>query len=218
MTSSAITPEIIDSQVVNLSSATTKGLSDWEIETMETSVADINEHLGAAGNSLRYVAAELSTIKKNVKKSANWNAFLESGVLSCSPKFASDLVAAHDKWLCTADVEDAVIAQLSPRSLAAMANRTEPERQKVYKMISTADKKTQITEAKVRACFNKKKPAKGKGRVVDNSPDAKLERQIALNKELESQNRKLRAENAELRKQLSNKVLGVEMETVISKR
>ena len=217
MTSSAITPEILDSQIVNLNSATTKGLSDWEVETMETSVADINEHLGAAGNSLRYVAAELSTIKKNVKKSANWNAFLESGVLSCSPKFASDLVAAHDKWLCTADVEDAVIAQLSPRSLAAMANKTEPERQRVYKMISTADKKTQITEAKVRACFNKKKPLKN-ARKIDNSSDAKLDRQIALNKELESQNRKLRAENAELRKQLSNKVLGVEMETVVSKR
>ena len=98
-----------------------------------------------------------------------------------------------------------------------MANKTEPERQRVYKMISTADKKTQITEAKVRACFNKKKPLKN-ARKIDNSSDAKLDRQIALNKELESQNKKLRAENAELRKQLSNKVLGVEMETVVSKR
>ena len=39
-----------------------------------------------------------------------------------------------------------------------------------------------------------------------------------LNNELNAQNKKLRAENIELRKQLSNKVLGVEMETVVSKR
>ena len=76
MTNSAITPEVLDAQVVNLNAATTKGMNDWEIESMETSVADINEHLGAAGSSLRYVASELAQIKQNVKK-GNWNAFLE---------------------------------------------------------------------------------------------------------------------------------------------
>jgi hypothetical protein len=184
---------------------------------METSVADINEHLGAAGSSLRYVASELAQIKQNVKK-GNWNAFLESGVLTCSPKYATDLVAAHDKWLCNADVEDSIIAQLSPRSLAAMANQTEAVRQKVYKMISGAGKGENISEAKIRACWKKKAPAKA---AVDNSPDAKLQRQMDLNNELNAQNKQLRAENAELRKQLSNKVLGAAgytVETVARKR
>ena len=206
MTNSAISPEVLDTQVVNLSAATTKGMNDWEIESMETSVADINEHLAAAGSSLRYVASELAQIKQNVK-TGNWKAFLESGVLSCSPKYATDLVAAHDKWLCNADVEDAVIAQLTPRSLAALANQTEATRQKVYKMISSAGKGENITEAKIRSVWKKK--ATTKQRVVDNSPDAKLKRANALNNELIEMNKKLKAENAELRKQLSNKLLQV---------
>ena len=53
MTNSAISPEVLDAQIVNLNAATTKGMNDWEIESMETSVADINEHLAAAGSSLR---------------------------------------------------------------------------------------------------------------------------------------------------------------------
>ena len=207
MTNSAISPEVLDAQIVNLNAATTKGLSEWEVESMETSVADINEHLGAAGNSLRYVAAELSAIKTNLKKKkANWKAFLESGVLSCSPKFATDLVSAHDNWLVTSDVEDAVIAQLTPRSLAALANQPEAIRQKVYKMISSAGKSENITEAKIRSVWRKKGAAKS---AVDRSPDEKLKRANTLNKQLAEMNRKLKAENAELRKQLSKKLLEV---------
>jgi len=216
MTNSIISPEVLDAQAVILSTATTKGMNDWEIESMETSVADINEHLAAAGSSLRYVASELAQIKQNVK-TGNWKAFLGSGVLSCSPKYATDLVAAHDKWLCNADVEDAVIAQLTPRSLAALANQTEATRQKVYKMISSAGKGENITEAKIRSVWKKKTPTKS-GRVADNTPDAKLQRQVDLNNELASQNKQLRAENTELRKQLSNKVLGQTMEAAVRKR
>ena len=212
MANSSISPEVIGSQEVKLSNGTTKGMNDWEIESMKASVADINEHLGAAGNSLRFVASELAQVKQNIKP-GNWNAFLNSGVLSCSPKFATDLVAAHDKWLCNTDVEDAMIAQLSPRSLAAMANRTEEERQKVYKMISTAKKGENITEAKIRSTWKKKTTAKT---TADNSPDSKLKRANSLNKELLEQNKKLKAENAELRKQLSNKVLGFQTGKEIS--
>ena len=203
MTNSAISPEVLDAQIVNLNSATTKGMNDWEIESMETSVADINEHLAAAGSSLRYVASELAQIKQNVK-TGNWKAFLESGVLSCSPKYA---VAAHDKWLCNADVEDAVIAQLTPRSLAALANQTEAVRQKVYKMISSAGKTENITEAKIRSVWKKKGAAKS---AVDRSPDEKLKRANTLNKQLAEMNRKLKAENADLRRQLSKKLLEVQ--------
>jgi hypothetical protein len=206
MTNSAISPEVLDAQIVNLNSATTKGMNDWEIESMETSVADINEHLAAAGSSLRYVASELAQIKQNVK-TGNWKAFLESGVLSCSPKYATDLVAAHDKWLCNADVEDAVIAQLTPRSLAALANQTEAVRQKVYKMISSAGKTENITEAKIRSVWKKKGAAKS---AVDRTPDEKLKRANTLNKQLTEMNRKLKAENADLRRQLSKKLLEVQ--------
>ena len=206
MTNSAISPEVLDAQIVNLNAATTKGMNDWEIESMETSVADINEHLAAAGSSLRYVASELAQIKQNVK-TGNWKAFLESGVLSCSPKYATDLVAAHDKWLCNADVEDAVIAQLTPRSLAALANQTEAVRQKVYKMISSAGKGENITEAKIRSVWKKKGAVKS---AIDRSPDEKLKRANTLNKQLAEMNRKLKAENADLRRQLSKKLLEVQ--------
>ncbi len=199
----SITPEVVDIPLVSLSGATVKGMDGWAIEAMEESVSDINDHLGRAGASLRYVALQLTEIKKNVKP-GNWKAFLESGALSCSPKYATDLVAAHTKWLANADIEDSVIAQLTPRSLAAMANASESERQKVFNLIENAGAKDSITEAKVRAAMKGRKAAKKK---INMSTDERLEKQIATNSELLKMNRRLREENANLRKQLSSKLV-----------
>ena len=199
----SITPEVVDIAAVSLSGATTKGMDSWAVEAMEESVSDINEHLGRAGASLRYVALQLTEIKKNVKP-GNWKAFLESGALACSPKYATDLVAAHTKWLATADVEDSVIAQLTPRSLAAMANASDSERKKVFRLIENAGAKDSITEAKVRAAMRGKKVAKKK---IPTTTDERLERQMAANAELMDMNKKLREENTSLRKQLSSKLV-----------
>ncbi len=199
----SITPEVVDIPLISLSSATVKGMDNWAVEAMEESVCDINEHLGRAGASLRYVALQLTEIKKNVKP-GNWKAFLESGVLACSPKYATDLVAAHTKWLANADVEDSVIAQLTPRSLAAMANASDSERQKVFKLIENAGAKDSITEAKVRAAIKGKKVTKKK---APTTIDERLEKQMTVNAELINTNRKLREENTNLRRQLSSKLL-----------
>ncbi len=199
----SITPEVIDIPLVSLSNATVKGMDSWAVEAMEESVGDINEHLGRAGASLRYVALQLTEIKKNVKP-GNWKAFLESGALACSPKYATDLVAAHTKWLANADVEDSVIAQLTPRSLAAMANASDTERQKVFNLIENAGAKDSITEAKVRAAMKGKKISKKKAPITI---DERLEREINANAELMDMNKRLREENANLRKQLSSKLL-----------
>ncbi len=211
----SVTPEVVDIPLVSLSGATVKGMDSWAVEAMEDSVGDINEHLASAGASLRYVALQLSEIRKNIKP-GNWKAFLESGVLACSPKYATDLVAAHTKWLANADVEDSVIAQLTPRSLAAMANASDSERQKVFKLIENAGAKESITEAKVRAAMKGRKAIKKK---VPMNFDERLERQIAANAELMNINRKLREENTNLRKQLSSKLVdGSRWEAAVKKR
>ncbi len=199
----SITPEVVDIPLINLSGATVKGMDSWAVEAMEESVGDINEHLGRAGASLRYVALQLTEIKKNIKV-GNWKAFLESGVLACSPKYATDLVAAHTKWLANADVEDSVIAQLTPRSLAAMANASDSERQKVFKLIENAGAKDSITEAKVRATMKGRKAAKKK---APTTIDERVKKLISANTELVNINKKLRKENTSLRKQLSNKLI-----------
>ena len=54
----SITPEVVDIPVVSLSGATVKGMDSWAVEAMEESVSDINDHLGRAGASLRYVALQ----------------------------------------------------------------------------------------------------------------------------------------------------------------
>lgn len=199
----SITPEVVDIPLVSLSGATVKGMDSWAVEAMEESVGDINEHLGRAGASLRYVALQLSEIKRNVR-TGNWKAFLESGALACSPKYATDLVAAHTKWLANADVEDSVIAQLTPRSLAAMANASDSERQKVFNLIGNAGAKESITEAKVRAAMKGKKALKKKAPM---STDQRLEKQMTVNAELMDVNKRLREENANLRRQLSSKLI-----------
>ena len=211
----SITPEVVDIPLISLSGATVKGMDNWAVEAMEESVSDINEHLGRAGASLRYVALQLTEIKKNVK-AGNWKAFLESGVLACSPKYATDLVAAHTKWLANADVEDSVIAQLTPRSLAAMANASDSERQKVFNLIENAGSKDTITEAKVRAAMKGKRAVKKKAHMTF---DERLEKQITANAELIDMNKKLREENMNLRKQLSSKLIDSnKWETIAKKR
>ncbi len=210
----SITPEVVDIPLISLSGATIKGMDNWAVEAMEESVGDINEHLGRAGASLRYVALQLTEIKKNVKP-GNWKAFLESGVLACSPKYATDLVAAHTKWLANAEVEDSVIAQLTPRSLAAMANGSDSERQKVFNLIENAGAKDSITEAKVRAAMKGNKATKRK---TPMTIDQRLERQMAANAELIDMNRRLREENTNLRKQLSSKLIDSNKWETLSKK
>ncbi len=144
-----LTPtEVVDLAGISLGSEVTKGLVPAQVEYVKESVVEINEELSCVGQSLRAVAANLSDIKKNIKP-GNWRAFLKSGAINCSERFAVDLVSAYTNWLGGSDIEDKLLASLTPRSLALMGSKgvTDKERQKVFEAVESGER---MTEANVR--------------------------------------------------------------------
>ena len=178
---------------VVLSADTEKGLNRATITSIKEHVIDINTELGLAGKSLRAVAAYLYDIKQNIKP-GNWKAFLESGAVNCTPKYGSDLVSAHEKWLINAEVDESLIAQLSPRSLAAMANADEKARENVYRLRRT--KGNRLSESEVRRALKGNRNIKK--RAKDKSVDERLSERDSLISELKAQVRLLKAENKAL--------------------
>ena len=150
--------EVVELAQVSLSDEVTKGLVPAQVEYVKESVVEINEELSCVGQSLKAVAASLSDIKSNIK-TGNWRAFLKSGAVNCSERFAVDLVSAYTNWLGRSEVEDNLIASLTPRSLALMGGKgvTEKERQKVFQAVESGER---MTEATVRLLVKgvKKKP------------------------------------------------------------
>ena len=191
----SISAQANDFEAVQLTPACTKGLGSLVISAMKESAAEINEELATAGQCLRAVAAQLYEVKQNVKP-GNWKAFLESGAIHCTPKYASDLVSAHEKWLSSSDVDNALIAHLSPRSLAAMANATEDQRERVYKL-RESNGKERLSEAEVRKALrgNRAKPAPKSIKSVDERVRVLLQR----NNKLQSEVKSLKEENKKLR-------------------
>merc|ERR1712025_1380087 len=149
--------EVVELASVSLGSEVTKGLVPAQVEYVKESVIEINEELNCVGQSLRAVAASLSDIKSNIKP-GNWRAFLKSGSINCSERFAVDLVSAYTNWLGGSDIEDNLLASLTPRSLALMGSKgvTDKERQKVFQAVENGER---MTEATVRGLVkgNKKK-------------------------------------------------------------
>lgn len=149
--------EVVDLANISLNSEVTKGLVPAQVEYVKESVVEINEELSCVGQSLRAVAANLADIKSNIKP-GNWRAFLKSGAINCSERFAVDLVSAYTNWLSGSDIEDNLLASLTPRSLALMGSKgvTDKERQKVFKAVENGER---MTEAAVRVLVkgNKKK-------------------------------------------------------------
>tara|TARA_Y100001968_G_C19367961_1_gene723588 strand:- start:802 stop:1422 length:621 start_codon:yes stop_codon:yes gene_type:complete len=144
-----LTPtEVVDLEKVALNSEVIRGLVPAQVEYVKESVVEINEELSCVGQSLRAVAANLSDIKSNIKP-GNWRAFLKSGSINCSERFAVDLVSAYTNWLRGSDIEDKFIASLTPRSLALMGSKgvTDKERQKVFEAVESGER---MTEAAVR--------------------------------------------------------------------
>ncbi len=149
--------EVVDVANIPLNSEVTRGLVPAQVEYVKESVVEINEELSCVGQSLRAVAANLSDIKSNIKP-GNWRAFLKSGAINCSERFAVDLVSAYTNWLGGSDIEDNLLASLTPRSLALMGSKgvTDKERQKVFEAVEKGER---MTEAAVRVLVkgNKRK-------------------------------------------------------------
>ena len=193
--------EVVDLTNIPLSSEVTKGLVPAQVEYVKESVVEINEELSCVGQSLRAVAANLADVKSNIKP-GNWRAFLKSGTINCSERFAVDLVSAYTNWLGGSDIDDNLLASLTPRSLALMGSKgvTDKERQKVFEAVENGER---MTEANVRVLVrgNKKKPNK-------TSQKTESEKIKSLKEKIETYKKvinNLQDENRKLSKLLSNR-------------
>merc|ERR1711977_594435 len=159
--------EVVDLASIPLNSEVTKGLVPAQVEYVKESVVEINEELSCVGQSLRAVAANLSDIKSNIKP-GNWRAFLKSGAINCSERFAIDLVSAYTNWLGGSDIDDNLLASLTPRSLALMGSKgvTDKERQKVFDAVESGER---MTEATVRVLV---KGGKKKGKLAASKTES----------------------------------------------
>tara|TARA_Y100001968_G_scaffold181432_1_gene166138 strand:+ start:1423 stop:2037 length:615 start_codon:yes stop_codon:yes gene_type:complete len=193
--------EIVDLASIDLNSEVIKGLVPAQVEFVKESAVEINEELSCVGQSLRAVAANLSDIKNNIK-SGNWRAFLKSGAINCSERFAVDLVSAYNNWLGGSDIEDNLLASLTPRSLALMGSKgvTDKERQKVFKALESGER---VTEAKVRLLVKgAKRKAKASNIKTESEKVKSLKDKIEVYKKLIIN---LQDENEKLSKLLSNR-------------
>merc|ERR1711977_753522 len=193
--------EVVDLANIPLSNEVTKGLVPAQVEYVKESVVEINEELGCVGQSLRAVAANLSDIKSNIKP-GNWRAFLKSGAINCSERFAIDLVSAYTNWLGGSDIDDNMLASLTPRSLALMGSKgvTDKERQKVFEAVGNGER---MTEATVRILVKGKK-----GQVNKVSQKSESEKIKSLKEKIETYKKvinNLQDENKKLSKLLSNR-------------
>merc|ERR1711934_57090 len=186
--------EVVDLANIPLNSEVTKGLVPAQVEYVKESVVEINEELSCVGQSLRAVAANLSDIKSNIKP-GNWRAFLKSGAINCSERFAIDLVSAYTNWLGGSDIDDNMLASLTPRSLALMGSKgvTDKERQKVFEAVENGER---MTEATVRVLVKgrRKKPNKSSQRTESEklrSMKAKIETYKKVINSLQDENKKL---------------------------
>ena len=193
--------EVVDLANIPLNSEVTKGLVPAQVEYVKESVVEINEELNCVGQSLRAVAANLSDIKSNIKP-GNWRAFLKSGAINCSERFAIDLVSAYTNWLGGSDIDDNMLASLTPRSLALMGSKgvTDKERQKVFEAVGNGER---MTEATVRTLVKGKK--KQPNKISQRSESEKIK---SLKEKIETYKkivRNLEDENKKLSKLLSNR-------------
>ena len=193
--------EVVDLVNIPLNSEVTKGLVPAQVEYVKESVVEINEELSCVGQSLRAVAANLSDIKGNIKP-GNWRAFLKSGAINCSERFAVDLVSAYTNWLGGSDIEDNLLASLTPRSLALMGSKgvTDKERQKVFEAVENGER---MTEAAVRVLVKggKKKPTRASQK-TESEKIKSLKRKIDTYKKVINN---LQDENKKLSMMLSNR-------------
>tara|TARA_B100000579_G_C22782268_1_gene829971 strand:- start:182 stop:808 length:627 start_codon:yes stop_codon:yes gene_type:complete len=193
--------EVVHLANIALNVEVTKGLVPAQVEYVKESVVEINEELNCVGQSLRAVAASLSDIKSNIKP-GNWRAFLKSGAINCSERFAVDLVSAYANWLGGSDIEDNLLASLTPRSLALMGSKgvTDKERQKVFEAVEKGER---MTEAAVRTLVKgDKKKTKSIIKKTENEKIKSLEDKIETYKKIINN---LQDENKKLSKVLSNR-------------
>ncbi len=205
MTSSAIETtayqddySIDELESVDLSKATTKGLALSQIRYVKTKVLDINEAHGVAGNATRAAARALVDIKTDVKKK-NWVALCESGALSMSSRNAQDLANAYESWLAFANIPEAILSQVSYRTLAKIGKA---DAQKRAKAIDAMVKNGSLSEPELNKIL--KKTAKKSARWDDLMKDAEVISKNKSAKEKAEGFTKLMFENIKLKQKVAD--------------
>ena len=123
-------------------------------------------------------------------------------LLFISERFAIDLVSAYTNWLGGSDIEDNLLASLTPRSLALMGSKgvTDKERQKVFEAVENGER---MTEATVRGLVKGyKKKANKSDQKTESQKIKSLKEKIETYKKVISN---LQDENKKLSKLLSNR-------------
>jgi len=122
-TSALDTSDAVNSAIENLvlPAACTARLSPSQVDNMKTNVVFANQAMETAGNAIRGTAECLHLIKSDVKNK-NWTALTDSGALNMSGRMARDLVKAYESWLGDSDVPDAALAKVSARMLARIGS------------------------------------------------------------------------------------------------
>ncbi len=205
MTSSAIETtayqddySIDELESVDLSKATTKGLALSQIRYVKTKVLDINEAHGVAGNATRAAARALVDIKTDVKKK-NWVALCESGALSMSSRNAQDLANAYESWLAFANIPEAILSQVSYRTLAKIGKA---DAQKRAKAIDAMVKNGSLSEPELNKIL--RKTAKKSARWDDLMKDAEVISKNKSAKEKAEGFTKLMFENIKLKQKVAD--------------
>jgi len=212
---------------LQLSRACTNKLSPSQVENMKTNVVLANEAIATAGNAVRASAGALYEIKKDVKNK-NWTALTESGALQMSGRMARDLVKAYESWIRDSDVPDEALARVSARVLARIGSvdagkrthainkikrgegYTEQDLTKIIGNTKSAvrrqiDDLVAQAEKQIKSATNEEKINQfDKLKMESVNLEAKLEKQKALNVELNNQIKKLTEENKDLRKLLAS--------------
>ena len=194
MGAAPIPSDLLEAENVYLGEGVERGLVPAQVAFIKESTLEVNEELLTAGQCIRAVAAHLFEIKQNVRP-GNWKAYLRSGALNCSERYAVDLVNAHEKWLGSSDIEDHLLAGFSARSLNAMGGKgiTDRERAKVFDL---AAKGEVLSDAKVRSTLRGRPSIKNTtSKTVDERIEElsnRLQLSIQRNKELIAENKKLR--------------------------
>ena len=190
-----LTPtEVVDLADIALDGDVTRGLVPAQVEYVRESVVEINEELSCVGQSLRAVAANLADIKNNIK-AGNWRAFLKSGAINCSERFAVDLVSAYTNWLSVSDINDKLLASLTPRSLALMGGKgvTDKDRKKVFEAVESGERMTEATVRVIVKGTKRKSRRDGhrNGRDTIDNLKEKIEHYKNVIKTLEIENKEL---------------------------
>ena len=119
-----------------------KGLNKTEKEIIHVNIQEANKALKGAGQSILKAAKLLAEMKVLVKNK-NWFALTESKDILISGRSARDLASAYENWLKNTLVPDAVLAQLSSRTLAKIGKVDSSTRNTVEKFLKSGNKCTE---------------------------------------------------------------------------